>query len=881
MLQLRNYQERSLDALEKYLGLVTQHGASNAFYTQTNRPYVAVKQLPGLPYVCLRVPTGGGKTFMACHAVGIAARSYLQVDRASCLWLVPSNTIREQTLAALCDREHPYRQALDARFSGQVRVMDLKEALYIHRNTLQGETVIVVSTLAAFRVNDTEGRKVYEPCGALSHHFSGLSAAIEAVLEKREDGTIPHSLANVLRMWRPLVIMDEAHNARTPLSFDTLARFSPSCIVEFTATPETEQKPEEELFASNVLHHVSAAELKAEDMVKLPIKLWTHSDPREVIGQAREMQQDLELAAQQEERETGEYIRPIVLLQAQPKSRERQTLTVDVLKRSLIDDFKIPEEQIAVATGETRGIEDINPFDRSCPLRFIITVQALKEGWDCSFAYVLCSVAEMSTPRSVEQILGRVLRLPNTKRKRRAELNCAYAYAASPRFVVAATALRDALVENGFQRLEAGDFVVPHAESGQLFEEGTLFARASEPVMQKPDLSGLARPLQDQVSYSDNTGVLIVTGALSLRDMEALQACFIAQEDRAAVDRIYQKLGGHRVGPPPNVQRPPFKVPWLAIRVDGQLDILEDNYFKPVEWRLSDCDPSLSEGEFPSEASSGESGELVITDAGRVEVRRFADQLHEQLALVVGEPGWTLASMVNWLDRQRSHIDIPQTQSAPYIGRVITRLMETRDVTLEQLARQKFRLSNAVWTRIDELRKSEAAKGYNTLLFGPGPGKIEVSSKFCFEFDKDRYAPNSYYGGGYRFNKHYFPRIGEMDGEEIQCAQLIDSLSQVWYWVRNLVRSESSFWLATSTDRFYPDFVVLLNDGRVLLVEYKSERDWSNDDSKDKRRVGELWAERSGGRCMFVMPKGKDWQAIMTLVKSPCAQPDGTAQLLL
>jgi type III restriction enzyme len=286
MLQLRDYQERSLYALETYLELVTQHGASNAFYMQTNRPYLAVKQLPGLPYVCLRVPTGGGKTFMGSNAVGIAAKAYLQSDHATCLWLVPSNTIREQTLAALRDRQHPYRQALDARFSGQVRVLDLKEALYIQRNTLQGETVIIVSTLAAFRVNDTEGRKVYEACGALSHHFSGLSAALESVLEKREDGTVTHSLCNVLRMWRPLIIMDEAHNARTPLSFDTLQRFSPSCIVEFTATPETTQKPEEERFASNVLHPVSAAELKAAEMVKLPIRLWTHGESREAIAQA-------------------------------------------------------------------------------------------------------------------------------------------------------------------------------------------------------------------------------------------------------------------------------------------------------------------------------------------------------------------------------------------------------------------------------------------------------------------------------------------------------------------------------------------------------------------------------------------------------------------
>ena len=196
--------------------------------------------------------------------------------------------------------------------------------------------------------------------------------------------------------------------------------------------------------------------------------------------------------------------------------------------------------------------------------------------------------------------------------------------------------------------------------------------------------------------------------------------------------------------------------------------------------------------------------------------------------------------------------------------------METRGLTLEQLARQKFRLSNAIWTKIDELRKSEAAKGYNTLLFGPGSGKIEVSPKFCFEFTADRYSPNWYYEGGYVFNKHYFPRMGDFDsdGEEFKCAQLIDSLPQVWKWVRNLVRSESAFWLATSTDRFYPDFAVLLNDGRGLVVEYKNEKDWSNKDSEEKRDVGNRWADLSGGQCLFIMPKGQDWTAIEALVKS-------------
>lgn len=858
--------------MEAYLNLAAQHGAQKAFVLQTNRPYSAVPQLPQLPYICLRVPTGGGKTFMACHAVGIAAKAFLQTDRATCLWLVPSNTIREQTLVALRNREHPYREALAARFDGQVRILDLKEALYVQRNVLQGETVVIVSTLAAFRKEDPDGRKVYEACGALSHHFSGLSPELEAALEKREDGTIPHSLANVLRMWRPLVIVDEAHNARTTLSFDTLERFNPSCTLEFTATPDALQ---------NVLHHVSAAELKAEDMVKLPIKLWTHGDWKEVVAQAREMQQSLERAAQGEGGETGEYIRPIVLLQAQPKSKERQTLTVDVLRESLTNDFRIPENQVAVATGEIREIEDVDLFDPNCPLRFIITVQALKEGWDCSFAYVLCSVAETSSPRAVEQILGRVLRLPGARRKRRPELNCAYAFVASPRFIEAAGSLRDALIENGFQKLEAADFVVPSQEAGQLFPEGTLFAQASERVTQQPDLSPLPAPLRDQVTYNENTSMLTVTGTLGHSDMEGLQACFISPEDRAAVERIYEKLQGYRVGPMPSkAGRPPFKVPWLGIRVDGQLDILDDSYFKNVELRLTDWDPSLSEAEFPSEIPSGESGEVDVSAGGAVEVRRFADQLRRQLSLVVGEPGWTQASLVNWLDRQRTHIEIPQSQSAAYIGRMVAWLIQKRGLSVDQLARQKFWLANAIWTKIDQLRKTEAGKGYNALLFGPESGKIEVSPKFCFEFDPERYAPNAYYEGFYQFGKHYFPTVGELDGEEFECAQFIDTLAQVWHWVRNPVRSESSYWLQTSTDRFYPDFVVLLNDGRVMLVEYKNERDWSNDDSQEKLRVGKLWEERSGGHCLFVMPKGKDWGAIAAAIGNTSTQSKGEEKRL-
>src|SRR5713101_7868648 len=162
MFSLKDYQQRALDSLRAYFRACARLGNANtAFYTVTLESfgtgisYRPVDELPGLPYVCLRLPTGGGKTVMACYAVGLAAHDLLLTDRCLVLWLVPSNAIREQTLKTLQDRQHPYRQALEATIGG-VTVLDVSEALTVQRATLDAETVIIVATMRAFRVEDTE-----------------------------------------------------------------------------------------------------------------------------------------------------------------------------------------------------------------------------------------------------------------------------------------------------------------------------------------------------------------------------------------------------------------------------------------------------------------------------------------------------------------------------------------------------------------------------------------------------------------------------------------------------------------------------------------------------------------------------------------------------
>lgn len=857
MLTLREYQERSLDALQAYLRDAATIGARRAFVVHTDRAYREVPQLPGLPYVCLRVPTGGGKTVMAAHAVGLVARDLLQADSAVCLWLVPSNTIRDQTLKALRDRSHPYRQALQSRVGGDVQVMDLAEAHSVTRSNLTNATCVIVSTLAALRVEDTDGRKIYEESGALMPHFSGLTPAQEGRLESGPAGRPIYSLANALGLHRPIVVMDEAHNARTALSFDTLARFAPSCIVEFTATPELTHLPERGRFASNVLHHVSAAELKAEEMVKLPIRLFTRPDWKETLGDAVAKQRELEALAAKEEKTTGEYLRPIVLMQAQAKSKGRETLVPETVKKALIEDCKVPAEQIAIATGETREIDDVDLMARDCPIRFVVTVQALREGWDCPFAYILCSLAESNSARAVEQVLGRVLRMPYARRKNAPDLNCAYAYAASAKFGEVVKSLQDALVESlGFERIEAEDLVVPPVQE-KLPDPGPLFSRVSQEVTQKPDLSALPPKLAERVVYDEPSKQVIVYGVLGEGDLAPLQGCFRKETDKAAMVALLKKSVGASAKTAKAVA--PIKVPLLGRRVHGDLLQFDEEVLHEGEWNIATCDPALTEAEFASAAATATEGTIDVTDRGKLEIATIRE-MQEQLALMIGEKGWTVPGFANWLDRHFQHPDIPQAQSSLFIQRAVEKLIESRGATLAQLARRKFDLLKALVAKIDLHRRAAHKTAFDAYLFGDLKKQVEVDPALCLTIEPDKYAPNWLYEGGFRFQKHAFPRIGELkaDGEEFECAQFLDAHPKIEIWVRNISgRALTSFWLQTSTDRAYPDFVARLTDGRILAVEYKNATDWSNDDSKEKRAVGALWADRSGGRCRYVMPKGK------------------------
>jgi type III restriction enzyme len=870
MFTLREYQQHTLNALRQYFQTCVQlnsagtaNAANVAYYQCTldnfgvGMPYNPVPELSGLPYVCLRIPTGGGKTFVACHAVASATQDLLQADQSVVLWLVPSNAIREQTLNALKDRRHPYRLALEDNL-GAVTVLDISEALSVTRATLDTSTAIIVSTIQAFRVEDTEGRKVYESSGALMDHFSGYPQAALDDLETYENGTPIYSLANVLKLHRPVVIVDEAHNARTELSFTTLARFNPSCIVEFTATPDSEKNP------SNVLYSVSAAELKAEDMIKMPILLEARPNWRELLADAIAKLNELEARAEAERQATGEFIRPVMLLQAQA-NRGKNPITVDVVEQCLMEDFNIPAEQIARATGADRELEGVDILAQDCPVRFVITIQALREGWDCPFAYVLCSVAEMRSSTAVEQILGRVMRLPHIKRKQQEELNQAYAFAASANFAATAESLIDGLVQNGFNRIEAKDMVVLPRQVAldlkglPLFDQKPVAVAIEAP--ETPALDNLPAETEAKVHVDGDSGAIILTAPLDDKDVTALKACYETAEGKTAVEKAVNEVRTLYDTRSPAERGETFSIPVLAYQ-QGELPLgpFEETHFKRL-LPLSQKDAILTEQEFPTAPPQARQAKIdVQKDQLKVE---FITDLHQQMRLLTSDQGWDESDLAHWLDRTipQRH-DILPSESGPFLVHVIRKLLDERGMTLEQLVHHKYRLRAAIVAKIEAYRESAQEEAFQ-LFLDPDTSPLTVTPECSFTYDPQRYSYNQPYTGGYTFKKHYYPRIGAFDSaEEEQCARYIDALSEVAFWVRNPARGSQAFWLQTSTDRFYPDFVCQLHNSRYLVVEYKGADRWSNDDSKEKRAIGELWEKRGEGACLFVMPKGRDFDAI-------------------
>lgn len=885
MLDLKEYQREAIDALRDYLRRVQtldaagiEDAAGIAFQSETGKrtgeplryldigQRLSIPELRGLPYVCLRLPTGGGKTLVAAHAAGVAVREATGRDRGVVLWLVPSEAIRSQTLGALRDPRHPYRVALEDGL-GPVRVADVGEALYLGRAAYEAESVVVVATAQSFKAVDKDGRRVYRQNGELKSHFETLpaAAALDAGLDVYEGTEKPiPSLANVLRLRRPVVIVDEAHNQRQPLAFDTLARFRPSVILELTATPDRGVQ------GSNVLFGVSAAALKAEAMIKLPLTLTVTPDWRAVLDMALGQRAALERDAALERERTGQDVRPMLLVQAQPRHKDRETVTVDVVEQYLTGESGLDSATVAVHAYDHRELDGVDLMDPACPVRVVVTVDALREGWDAPFAYVLAALGSVSTGTAVEQLVGRVLRMPFARRKETASLNEAYVFAASDKFADTLKGLHDALVASGFEEDDAraqirSSSYVPAASGGlpDLFAPAPVSV-ALDASTARDVLGALAPDVRACVAYDAGAGVLVVPGLLGVAERVALEAA-VPEQKRAELSAkldAADAAAGRRasVGPSASERGEAFEVPVLAVQ-QGDLFRLTPSDLLDYDWSLNDYTAGLPGYRLPSFARDAA---RVDIEPGHVTIERvaFLDDVQRQMTLFAQDTGWDETTLVNWLDRALRLDDVAQDERRAFLRRVVGDLIRDRSMPVGALVYARRSLATAVEDLIRHHRAEAGHRGFQLLLDGTA-GELTVDAERPFSFQRDAYPYHQLYDGPHRFTRHYYPLIGEMNTEEVAVALALEGQAEVETWVRNVERKRHhSFWLPTATDLFYPDFVARLSGGRILAVEHKSTRDWTNDDTREKRLVGEVWEKRSGGRTAFAMTRDSNLSAI-------------------
>ena len=541
-------------------------------------------------------------------------------------------------------------------------------------------------------------------------------------------------------------------------------------------------------------------------------------------------------------------------------------MTVEALKAYLIEHENIAPEKIAIATGEQRELDSIDLFDPTCPVEFIITVEALKEGWDCSFAYVLCSVANIGSATDIEQLLGRVLRMPYAQTRSQAALNRAYTHVSSPRFGEGARALKDTLVEKmGFQPDEA-DAVIEQRQAviPGLGTNADLFNRAPvlvETLDSAPDLSGLAPEVaaRVQVETRADGGVNVTVQGDIPDELEQRLIAATPPEGQARVRAaVHRHRITHRNSMAPAERGEKFAVPRLFVNVQGELELVEKELILDLGgWTLNSYAAELTQQEY-SIQETAERWEVDLQ--GEKVIYKHVDQ-NAQLELGLLKLDWTDLQLSRWLDRECHQPDVTQPMLLEFCRKIVAYLTSTRGLALNTLLRFKYQLAKAVQQKIAAYRQQAYTQSYQTFLFSP---QAQVTTSFAdgFAFDNRPYPAAWSYSGAYQFKKHYFGNVGELDnkGEEFDCAMLLDSqLPQVKFWIRNLsTRPQTSFWLPTSTDRFYPDFVAMLQDGRIFVLEYKGAPYVTNDDSKEKTNVGELWAAQSGGKGLFLMAQAKD-----------------------
>ncbi|MBN2435889.1 MAG: DEAD/DEAH box helicase family protein [Spirochaetes bacterium] len=856
-MELKPYQQKVLSDLQEYFDYLQKYKkideAFDWFWADKIGPYDIVagkgmepykNNVPRVPNVCIKVPTAGGKTFIACNALKTIFDSCDIKKERVVVWLVPSVTILEQTIRNLSNVNHPYRQKINTHFSGRVEIYTketLLQGASFNPTAVSEQLSIIILSFDTLRSRKKEDRKIYQDNGQLAS-FTQLNVDNSHVLE----GTDETALINVIRKLNPILIVDESHNAETDLSIDMLTNLNPSFILDLTATPRNN---------SNIISFASAIELKKENMVKLPVIVYNRHDKTDVINSALQTQKKLEFLAKKEEKITGKYIRPIVLFQAQPKTKDDNT-TFEKLKEKLIA-LKIPEEQIKIKTANVNELKGLDLMSKKCPVRYIITVNALKEGWDCSFAYILASLADRSSAVDVEQILGRILRQPHVVKHTNPLLNASYVLTASSKFMdtlsniveglnkagfsekdykvsednvkqfkedavdealTTAAGIKEDVKENDFSDVDESriDFTLEYDEENEPEELKEITKIAVE---QSEELEAQIEELEceenERVVYAETSGFKDIIRTRAAKDI------FKKDADKITLPKFYLKTP----------ELPVFDLP--AEQLVNKEILLKD-------FTLSKCDTEIDFDDISSDLYK-----VDIIDKGDNDYsplfmkidRKAGSQILDVILTAPQEK--RVREVTNRIMNILGDMwPIPDQEIAKYIKHVIN------DFSTEQITdylNREYTYTYKIKQKIRKLSEDHAEKYFQQLL-----DSDQIVMNNVYRIPTVQIQGNTQ---NYGIVKSLYEEEYKMNEFEKRVINDIANLENILFWTRNPERKGFNL---NGFINHYPDFIVVTKNKKILIVETKGD-DRDNSDSETKLKLGNSWANKAGEQYKYFM----------------------------
>ncbi len=860
-MELKNYQIQVISDLERFLELlIEKQSISSAYSTLWNEKGVNVgidgmppykTELAGVPQVCFKVPTGGGKTFLAANSIKPIFDSMPHIHPKAVVWLVPSDAILTQTYRTLTDKNHDYRKKIDVDFGNKVEIYSKQQLLNgqnFNPTSVSDNLSVFVLSYDSFRTSKKDGRKAYQENGSLLP-FVRFKQDSGSLLEDTDET----ALIQVIRKLNPVVIVDESHHATSKLSKEMLQNFNPSFVLDLTATPKN---------GSNIISFVDARQLKAENMVKLPVIVYNRKSQEDVFVSAISLRRKLENEAVEEQKNGGRYIRPIVLFQAQPRTNDDST-TYDKIKHTLID-MGIPESEIAIKTADRDELKNIDLSSKDCSIRYIITVNALKEGWDCPFAYILATVANRTSSIDVEQILGRILRLPNTRKNEREVLNLSYVITSSNAFYATLDKVVAGLNAAGFTSKDyrIDDYVEQDTEfsveqAGNIQTELKLDNDVTDDTN---NMSDEIDPLnidfvREQISPFVNNDNMESQSQSEVNDVVTDMLDHAKTQNELYWQDFEETEEYLPVPPEVGNKMKHYKVNQLYASEAGQIEIPQfmietgRSLFSEHEHQV------LTKENLYAGFSLLDKDTVIDFDSIDSEIARIDIDDSDAMPKAWKLQGFDSQNVKQWFDEQPSdrkmrlckdmiikklskNNAINDRDLEVYVDRIIQNLTEDQLTDMEQTPGiYVLKINKKVNSLLNEYAKK---------MFFEWVEQDKISCQSSYKLPKEisptetiASIPKSLYNEEEKFDTEY----------ERKVVMELSSLNNIKWWHRNMARKGFAINGAVNA---YPDLMVRTESGKLLLIETKGDQ-LENSESKEKAEIGAKWAEMAGRMYKYYM----------------------------